>query len=99
MACSEGDIHSCHSLGEWWAVVKQQYSKAAAIYKSNCEDHSHGTSCYKLGVLYGTSLCRPFRAWLWSKARRTAFPDNLCCFLLIVASQRTGRCQVQATSR
>eukprot|EP01138_Halocafeteria_seosinensis_P010179 gb/GECG01010396.1/.p1 GENE.gb/GECG01010396.1/~~gb/GECG01010396.1/.p1 ORF type:complete len:243 (+),score=37.06 gb/GECG01010396.1/:1-729(+) len=55
MACeNDRDSTGCHSLGEWWAVVKQDYEKAANIYFPNCHERDHASSCLNLGLLKAT---------------------------------------------
>ena len=47
-----GDALACHSLGEWYAVVKSDHKHAADIYEKNCNKNSYGASCFNLARLY-----------------------------------------------
>jgi cytochrome c oxidase assembly factor 7 len=46
----------CHLLGRFLEIVKKDNAKAAAVYKSNCEDDQNGNSCFHLAQLYHTEL-------------------------------------------
>ncbi|EWM21891.1 hcp beta-lactamase-like protein [Nannochloropsis gaditana] len=48
----KGDAWACHSVGEFLAVVKGDYNKAAKVYTDNCAKYSHPPSCFNLGRLY-----------------------------------------------
>eukprot|EP00500_Bicosoecida_sp_ms1_P001059 CAMPEP_0203810076 /NCGR_PEP_ID=MMETSP0115-20131106/2713_1 /ASSEMBLY_ACC=CAM_ASM_000227 /TAXON_ID=33651 /ORGANISM="Bicosoecid sp, Strain ms1" /LENGTH=242 /DNA_ID=CAMNT_0050718853 /DNA_START=54 /DNA_END=778 /DNA_ORIENTATION=+ len=52
LACDDGDATGCHSLGEWWALVKEDFGKAADLYRTNCLERRHGPSCYNMGRLH-----------------------------------------------
>lgn len=62
MACeNENSPTACHSLGEWWAVVKQDFEKAASVYHENCHQRNHPSSCLNLGLLRGKFMfTQPF---------------------------------------
>lgn len=40
-------ITVCHLLGDFMESVKKDFSKAAIIYKSNCDDYKFSRSCHK----------------------------------------------------
>jgi TPR repeat protein len=48
----DGDALACHSLGEWYSVVKNDHEQAADIYKKNCDKNKFGASCFNLARLY-----------------------------------------------
>ena len=52
--CDDGDATACYSLGEYYAVVDEDKTKAAAIFSENCKTRKHGSSCFSLGRLYCT---------------------------------------------
>lgn len=54
MNCNDGDGDgmACHSLGEWHAVVKQDYASAADIYRKNCDKQNYSASCFNLARLF-----------------------------------------------
>lgn len=54
MGCDAGDVTACHSLGEWYSVMRSDYAKSIEIYRPNCETHKHAASCLNLGILLGT---------------------------------------------
>ncbi|KAL3868957.1 hypothetical protein ACJMK2_041703 [Sinanodonta woodiana] len=37
----------CHRLGELLELVKRDFTKAATVYKMNCDENKYGHSCYK----------------------------------------------------
>lgn len=37
----------CHLLGDFMETVKKDFTKAATIYKTNCDDYQFGRSCHK----------------------------------------------------
>lgn len=40
-------ISVCHLLGDYLEAIKKDFNKARRVYKTNCDDHSYGKSCYK----------------------------------------------------
>jgi TPR repeat protein len=50
--CDAGNAGACFSLGEWYQVIKRDYSKAKSIFEENCKLNKNGNSCFGLGVLY-----------------------------------------------
>lgn len=40
----------CHRLGDYLEAIKKEFSRAAKVYKTNCEDNKHGKSCFKYGT-------------------------------------------------
>lgn len=53
--CEDGDPTACYSLGEYFAVVEENKTKAVEIFEKNCRSRTHGSSCFSLGRLYCTS--------------------------------------------
>lgn len=82
LACDDSDATGCHSLGEWWAVIKEDFEKAADIYRVNCLERKHGPSCYNLGRFHGE-----FRDGTHDAAHATTSDADIVCLLL---SQREG---------
>lgn len=39
----------CHLLGDYYETVKQEIEKAAAIYKTTCDQYNYARSCAKFG--------------------------------------------------
>ncbi|XP_038218025.1 cytochrome c oxidase assembly factor 7 homolog [Zerene cesonia] len=39
----------CHLLGDYLEAIKKDFTKAAAVFKSNCLDYNYGKSCLKYG--------------------------------------------------
>lgn len=44
-----GDGMSCHQVGEFLSVVKDDHAKAAKVYEKNCWSKNYGPSCFNLG--------------------------------------------------
>ncbi|KAM9326813.1 cytochrome c oxidase assembly factor 7 [Gastrophryne carolinensis] len=44
----------CHRLAEYLENIKKNFVATAHLLKSNCEEHAHSESCYKLGAYYIT---------------------------------------------
>lgn len=51
MACSDGDADGCHSLAEWFSVIRADFVQAAQLYRPNCDTRNHASSCLNLGIL------------------------------------------------
>eukprot|EP00939_MAST-03C_sp_MAST-3C-sp1_P001109 g1109.t1 len=69
----EGDPTACYSLGEWYAVVKKDYAKAASLYADSCNRGQHANACFSLGLLYlkglgGLRKSKKTTVGLWKKA-------------------------------
>lgn len=47
----KGDLLSCHRVGEFFAVVKSEFERAAKVYEQNC-NRDYNASCFNLGRLY-----------------------------------------------
>lgn len=60
-----GDPGACHSLGEWWSMMRSDFVKAAEIYEVGCFVKSYPQSCLSLGRMLGE--CAPA-----SRGRRRA---------------------------
>lgn len=43
----------CHLLGDFLEAIKQDFKKAAKVYKANCDDRNYPKSCYKYGTYVG----------------------------------------------
>ncbi|KAF4518694.1 hypothetical protein B566_EDAN002730 [Ephemera danica] len=43
----EGKPEVCHLLGDYLEAIKKDFEKARKVYKTNCDHHSFGKSCYK----------------------------------------------------
>jgi TPR repeat protein len=54
LGCDAGDVAACNSLGEWWALMRQDYNKAAELYTHACVQARHPQSCLNLGLLLAT---------------------------------------------
>src|SRR5690348_17016451 len=52
--CNEGkgSAAACHHTGEYWASVKNDYSRAADIYRKNCTLNKYMPSCFVLGRMH-----------------------------------------------
>jgi len=44
---SEKKPASCHLLGDYLEGVKKDFEKASKVFRANCDDYTHGKSCYK----------------------------------------------------
>lgn len=49
-------LTECHLLGTFLEVIKRNNTRAAAIYKLNCQGGQHAGSCYRLGQLYHSDV-------------------------------------------
>lgn len=47
-----GEPVACHHVGEYMAVVKEEYERAAKVYELNCKNKGYGPSCFNLGKFY-----------------------------------------------
>ena len=47
----KGSPDACHAVGEYFAVVKGDHSKAREFYERNCDDRKYAASCFNLGRL------------------------------------------------
>ena len=47
-----GTAWACHSVGEYYSVVRSNHEKAGEIYEKNCSKYGHPPSCFNLGRLY-----------------------------------------------
>ncbi|KAM9832631.1 cytochrome c oxidase assembly factor 7 [Neosynchiropus ocellatus] len=50
----EKDPEGCQRLADYLEGVKKNYESAAQVLKHNCDNNSHGESCYKLGAYHVT---------------------------------------------
>ena len=46
-------------MGEFFAVVKEDYERAAKVYDLNCSSKQYGPSCFNLGKLASTYDAEP----------------------------------------
>ncbi|KAK4878373.1 hypothetical protein RN001_010879 [Aquatica leii] len=46
---NEKNPEVCHLLGDYLEAIDKDFSKAAKVYKSNCDDYQYSKSCYKYG--------------------------------------------------
>lgn len=44
----KGEPIACHHAAEYFALVKEEYNKAAKIYQMNCYNKNYGPSCFNL---------------------------------------------------
>jgi hypothetical protein len=51
-----GDAPACHHVAEFLSVVKNDYFRAAQVYKDNCEVKKYAASCFNLGRLHRKSF-------------------------------------------
>lgn len=51
----------CHRLADWLEFAKKDYPKACRVYKSTCDLHGYGHSCFKFGnyAFLGRGLPEP----------------------------------------
>lgn len=56
-------IPACHLLGDYLESIKKDFSKAAKVYKNNCDDHNYGKSCLKYAkfLLTGKSIKEDYK--------------------------------------
>lgn len=47
--CDEGDPGSCNSLGEWWALMRQDFRQALDLYTTTCLERRYPQACLNLG--------------------------------------------------
>lgn len=52
--CREGtgEPMGCHNVAEFYSVVKDDHSRAAATYQLNCDNKNFAPSCFNLAKLY-----------------------------------------------
>lgn len=48
----KGAAPACHSVGEFFAVVRDDHKRAAEKYEKNCNERSYAPSCFNLARLY-----------------------------------------------
>ena len=53
VACNNDEPDACHSLAEWFSVLRGDYAKSAGLYSTNCWERGFANSCYNLGILWG----------------------------------------------
>ncbi len=53
--CDEGSPMACTSLGEWWALMRQDFHKAARLYTPACVEKKYPQACLNLGLILGES--------------------------------------------
>ncbi|XP_033103590.1 cytochrome c oxidase assembly factor 7-like [Anneissia japonica] len=49
---AEKSPEGCYRLGDFFAAVKGDFTKAAEAYKKSCEDYGFAKACNKVGALY-----------------------------------------------
>lgn len=72
VACNNDEANACHSLGEWYAVLRANFAKAAELYRPNCLERGYANSCFNLGLLFGESAANHSPR----SRRRTAAQDT-----------------------
>jgi TPR repeat protein len=53
LGCDEGQVSACNSLGEWWAIMRQDFEAAARLYTPACLESRHPQACLNLGQILG----------------------------------------------
>lgn len=53
MGCDAGSADACNSLGEWYALMRQDFRKAVELYTPACLDSKHPQACLNLGLVLG----------------------------------------------
>lgn len=53
MGCDAGQVSACNSLGEWWALMRQDFHSAASLYTPACIEHKYPQACLNLGMILG----------------------------------------------
>lgn len=48
----KGDAMSCHQVGEFFSLIKDDHEKAAKIYDINCRKNKYNPSCFHLGKMF-----------------------------------------------
>ena len=66
-------------MGRFLEIVKKDNAKAAAVYKSNCEDDQNGKSCFHLAQLYHTELVDHHEAYDYN-VKGCDLGNAKCCF-------------------
>jgi hypothetical protein len=80
-ADGKGEATACHYVAEFYATIKEQHERAAALFEKNCREKGFGPSCLSLGRYYRTSL--------WSiKNNRLHSKQSCNCYC---HSEREGR--------
>ena len=69
----------CHLLGRFLEIVKKDNAKAAAVYKSNCQDDQNGNSCFNLAQLYQTEMVDHHEAYNYNR-KGCDLGNAKCCF-------------------
>jgi len=85
VACNNDEANACHSLGEWYAVLRGNFSKAGELFLPNCTDRKYGNSCFSMGLLYG----EPWRALV--APRRPQYAVASSCAAASTTFAATGR--------
>lgn len=49
MGCEAGSASACTSLGEWWAIMRNDFTKAAELYTTACIKDRFPQACLNLG--------------------------------------------------
>ena len=49
--CDEHQPAACTSLGEWWALMRHDFSKAVQYYTPACIDDKYSQACLNLGLI------------------------------------------------
>jgi hypothetical protein len=53
LGCDGGQVSACNSLGEWWALMRQDFHAAARLYAPACLAHRYPQACLNLGLILG----------------------------------------------
>jgi len=51
--CEEGNVSACNSLGEWYAMMRSDFGRAAGLYTTACLRDGYPNACYNLGIALG----------------------------------------------
>jgi TPR repeat protein len=49
--CDNGVVGACNALGEWFAMMREDFKQALDLYKPACLEHKHPQACYNMGNL------------------------------------------------
>ena len=52
--CNMGDAGACTSLGEWFAMLRQDFRQAMDLYTPMCLERKYPQACLNMGNLLST---------------------------------------------
>jgi TPR repeat protein len=59
LGCEAGSVEACNSLGEWYALMRQDFHAAMEYYTPGCFSKKYAQSCLNYGLIAG-ELARPY---------------------------------------